>query len=162
MNRKRKVISKMADASKAAEEFGLSDAIPDGWRPEEGDLVIGRILALQAGWSEQQNRAYPILIVHDEVTDKDISVHGFHFVLMDRLTRLQPQVGERVGIRMGPKVPLKGDSTRSVQTYTVKVEGRSENIWSQIKNPRVQPQQTQLPVPTDVAATEAVDEDIPF
>lgn len=147
------------DEQKAAAEFGLSDALPDGWRPEEGSVIVGRILSMTTGWSDQQQNYYPILVIHDEVTDKDVAVHGFHFVLRDRLTALRPQQGERIGIKMGPKVPLKGDPSRSVQTYTVKVDGRTEDIWGKIQSPRVQAAQTQMPVPGDVPASNVVDED---
>lgn len=139
----------------------MSDSIPEGWRPEEGSTVIGPILALTTGWSDQQNQAYPILVIHDEITDKDISVHAFHYVLMDRLTKLQPEVGNRIGIKMGAQIPLKSNPNRTVQTYAVKIEGKSENIWDQIKNPRVaEPQQ----MTTDdlSSASTYSDDDIPL
>jgi len=126
----------METDAQAAAEFGLSDALPEGWRPEDGSLIIGRITRLTKGWSDQRQEFYPILVIHDELTDKDVAVHGFHFVLLDRLTALRPQEGERIGIKMGPKVPLKSNPNRSVQTYTVKVEGRSEDVWGDITNPR--------------------------
>jgi len=153
------------DEQTAAEQFGLSDALPEGWRPEEGDLVIGKILSMTKGWSDYQQSYYPILVIHNELTDEDIAIHGFHFVMLDRLTSLRPKVGERIGIKMGPKIPLKGNPKQSVQTYTIKVDGRSEDIdWDDIQSPRTQPtseqdrlRQTSIPV-TDVQS----DDDIPF
>lgn len=124
------------EAETAAAEFGLSDALPEGWRPTEGSVLIGNVVGLTKGWSDYQQSFYPIVIVHDELSGKDIAVHGFHFVMMDRLTALRPQVGERIGFKMGPKVPLKSNPKQSVQTYTVKIEGRTEDIWDDIQSPR--------------------------
>lgn len=153
--------SKGNTAEAAAQEFGLNDAMPDGWRPNEGDVIVGKIMSLTKGWSDYQECFYPIMIIHDEVTDKDVAVHGFHFVLMDRLTALRPRVGERIGLKMGPKIPLKSNPKQSVQTYTVKIEGRSEDIWGDIQNPRVNPQQQTLPDAQPVS-TVSDDSDIPF
>lgn len=149
----------MADASAAAEEFGLSDAIPEGWRPEEGSTIIGKVIGLTKGWSDQSMSNYPIVIIHDEITDKDVAVHGFHYVLRDRLGSLRPAVGERIGIKMGPKVPLKSNPSQSVQTYTVKIDGRSEDIWSDLPSPRQQRQLSTDDIPSTPAGS---DDDIPF
>lgn len=139
-----------------ADEF-LTD-IPEGWRPEEGSKIVGKVIGVQKGWSDQGESYYPIIIIDDELSGQKVSVHGFHFVLKDRLASLRPQLGERIGIKMGAKVPSK-DGRRSIQLYTVRIDGRAEDIWDDIRSPRVQKQGTQTSVP--VSAVDS-DEDIPF
>lgn len=145
----------MADSTQA-EEF-LTD-IPDGWRPEEGDIILGKVLSLSTGWSDEKEAYYPILVIEDEISGKPVAVHAFHAALLDRLSKLKPEQGERVGIKMGPKVPLKSNPNRTVQTYTVKVDGRTEQIWDQFAPRRrgTAPVQEELPDAT------GSDDDIPF
>jgi hypothetical protein len=147
---------------KAASEFGLGE-LPEGWRPDEGSTIIGPVTELTTGWSDQQQSYYPIVVIHDELTDKDIAVHCFHFALKEKVTTLRPTVGERIGIRMGAKVPLKSNPSRSVQTYTVKIDGRTEDIWDKVDNPRVAAPaaQTQGRL-VDVEPDAQSDDDIPF
>lgn len=146
----------MADNTQTAEEF-LTD-IPDGWRPEEGDIVLGKVLNLQTAWSDEKEDYYPIIIIDDEVKGP-VSVHAFHAALLDRLSKLKPEVGERIGIKMGPKVPLKSNPNRSVQTYTVRVEGRSEQIWDKFPERR---RGAAAPVQEELPDAETSDDDIPF
>lgn len=143
----------MADA----QTMNLDD-IPDGWRPEPGSMAIGKVIGLQKGWSDQSESFYPIVVIEDELTGNALSIHGFHFVLKDRLAALRPALGERIGIKMGDKVPSK-DGRRSIQTYTVKVDGRTEDIWDDIQSPRTQAAAAQTNAP---ATSVESDDDIPF
>jgi hypothetical protein len=135
--------------------------IPEGWRPQEGSVVVGRLLSSTLGWSDESQSHYPILVIHDEKQDKSVAIHAFHAALQQRLAALAPKNGERVAIKMGPKVPLKSNPSRSVQTYTVKVEGRDESVdWSQFKRDRggvPTPEQEEIP---DLSS--AGDDDTPF
>lgn len=150
----------MADSQEqVAEEFGLNEELPEGWRPEEGSVLIGKVIGLTKGWSDYQQQYYPIVMVEDEATGKPVAVHAFHFVLMDRLTSLRPVLGERIGIKMGAKVPLKGNPKQTVQTYTVKVEGRTEDVWNEVKTPRTQAPAAQVNAPATAIES---DDDIPF
>lgn len=156
-----------------AEQANVGEA--PGWKPEEGDLLIGRVVDLSTGWSDYKNAYYPIVTIQPELdvcdpnpphTDAEpgspIAVHGFQFVLEDKFTALRPAQGERIAIKMGPQIPTK-DGKRSVQTYTVKMD-RTEDIWDKVKSPRAAAEQAptrsgqqSIPV-TDVAS----DDDIPF
>lgn len=142
-------------------EESLDQELAEGWRPEEGDKIIGKIVNMTKGWSDYQQQYYPIIVVHDEVTDRDVSVHAFHTALARRLIALKPRVGDRIGIKMGPKVPLKGNPKQSVQTYTCRVEGKQEDIWADIQDPRAVTDRSRGPA---VPASEAPipDDDIPF
>ena len=143
-----------------------------GWKPEEGDLLVGTVVGLSRGWSDYLNGFYPIVTISpdqeqsrpypihsDSEEGQPVAVHCFQYVLMDRMTALRPESGELIAIKMGPKIPTK-DGKRSVQTYTVSMN-RDEDIWGDIASPRTQqPQvgrQTQLSV-TDVTS----DDDMPF
>ena len=135
----------------------VSTDIPEGWRPTEGSIIVGTVIRSTMGYSDQSEDYYPILIVHDERTDSDISVHAFHSVLKKRLAELKPNNGERIGIKMGAKVPLKSNPQRSVQTYVVKVEGRDESVdWDKIGQQAV-PKEAE-----EVSEEQAKDEDLPF
>ena len=112
----------------------LDEGYADGWRPDEGDKIVGTIVGLSKGWSDYRQGFYPIVTIHDEATGKDIAVHGFHHALNRELIALKPKLGERIGIKCGAKVKTK-DGKRNVQTYTVKVEGRTEDIWGSLSAP---------------------------
>lgn len=140
-----------------AEDLDAGDA--PGWRPEEGSIIIGEVIGLSKGWSEQGEKFYPIITIKDEATGEAVAVHGFHFVLQDRLSAVRPRVGERIGIKMGEKIKTQ-DGRRTVQTYTVKVDGRTEDIWSDIKSPRVA--KAQASSQAAVPVSQVADDDIPF
>ncbi len=138
----------------------------EGWRPEEGDKLVGKIVGLARGWSDQSESFYPIITIHDETLDKDVAVHCFHYVLKNRVTDLKPKIDERIGIKYDGTVPTK-DGKRTVAKYIVRVEGRDVDIWSQ----EAPPQQT-APVNSpgsggddtslEQNAGESDDDDIPF
>ena len=141
-----------------------------GWKPEEGDVLVGVVSGLSKGWSDYKNGFYPIVTITPDLerctpnpprSDTEpgaaIAVHGFQFVLEDRFTALKPMPGERIGIKVGPKIPTK-DGKRTVQTYTVKMD-RTEDIWQDIRNPRLAAQTVQG---TPVTQQQLTDDDIPF
>lgn len=140
----------------------------EGWRPEENDTLIGIVQAVSRGWSDQGEKFYPIVTISVENgTQKDgetvpagtdIAIHGFHFALGKRMIELQPVAGERVGIKMGAKVPTK-DGKRTVQTYTFKVEGRDVDVWGSFDAPA--PTKTGT-VQEELPTTSVDDDDIPF
>lgn len=154
-------------------EDNLAAGDAPGWMPEEGDLLIGTVLRLSKGWSDYKQGFYPIITVQPDALrsspiprtkdDADyvgpIAIHGFQFVLEDKFTALRPAPGEVIGIKVGPKVPTK-DGKRTVATYTVQVEGRSEEIWDEIKGPRA----TTPVISPNAPVSESVgqDEEIPF
>lgn len=159
--------------SDLAEQANVGEA--PGWKPEENDLLIGRVVDLSTGWSDYKNAYYPIVTIQPDLEDcvpnppntdaepgSPIAVHGFQFVLEDKFTALRPAQGERIAIKMGPQIPTK-DGKRTVQTYTVKMD-RTEDIWDKVKSPRAAAEQAptrsaqqSIPV-TDVSS----DDDIPF
>lgn len=134
-------------------DFGnMSTELPEGWRPTEGSMLVGRIVSSTRGWSDQSQSYYPILVVNDESTGQDVSVHCFHAALQRRLAGLRPKNGERIAIKMGPKVAKKNNPAQTVQTYVAKIEGRDESVdWDDFK-----------PQGAPVVAAEQGQEDLPF
>jgi hypothetical protein len=123
-------------------------------------LIVGRVVSSTMGWSDESESFYPIIVIKDEHTSKPVSVHAFHAALQTRLAALEPKAGERIAIKMGPKIPLKNNPSRSVQTYVVRVEGRDEQVdWSQFKRERQPaPPSDQL----ELTQSGHDDDDIPF
>src|SRR5215831_3200399 len=82
----------------------------EGWRPEVGDSIRGRVLAVKVGTSELIERApgrapevkvtrYPIVIVLREgarTTDKAVSVHCFHAVSKNEVLSARPAFGDEI------------------------------------------------------------------
>jgi hypothetical protein len=143
-----------------ANDMDMDLEYAEGWRPEPGDTVIGPILDLSQGWSDQTQTHYPIVTLHDDKTDKDVAVHCFHQVLRSKMNELRPMVGETIGIKFVEKRATK-DGKREVSVYNVKVKGRSANIWDQpIVAPRPSPVTESLDAKPDTDNEN--DEDIPF
>lgn len=152
---------------------GLEAGEAPGWKPEEGDILVGTVVALSTGWSDYKDGYYPIITVQPDPNDckpypphsdseegQPVAIHGFQFVLEDRFTALKPTVGERIGVKMGSKIPTK-DGKRSVQTYTVKMD-REQDIWQEIQSPRA-PARSQAARQQELPVTEVTnDDDIPF
>lgn len=132
----------------------VSADIPGGWRPSEGDKIVGKVKDLILGYSDYTQDNYPIVVVHDEETDRDVSIHCFHFVLNKKMQELEPRVGERIAVIHGGTKPSK-DGRRSITLYQVKVEGRSANVWRQAAKP------SNTPSPTEQAELES-DQEAPF
>jgi hypothetical protein len=133
--------------------------LAEGWRPQEGSMVVGKVAEITRGWSDQSESYYPIVVVDDEATKKPVAIHCFHAALKRKMLELKPKVGERIGIKMGPKIPLKRNPSQSVQTYTVRIDGRTrtgEEVWSSVEE--------SSPKPTSDEAQEAQeeDDDLPF
>jgi hypothetical protein len=132
----------------------LGQDFAPGWRPQEGDKIIGQVIDLAQGWSDESESYYPIVTVHNEETDEDVAIHCFHFVLQKKMKELKPKVGERIGIIYKGKVPTK-DGKRTVAVYNVKIDGRTVDIWSDPIPEPVQNVQETLDTPED-------DGDLPF
>jgi hypothetical protein len=128
-------------------------SIPEGWRPTEGDVIIGKVEEVTKGWSDYTSSYYPILVIRPDEGDP-ISVHAFHAVLKNRLVELRPDVGERIGIKYVGKQKSK-DGRRDVTVYIVKIDGRSAgNVWDSVdESPRAT---------SEVASDVPTDDDIPF
>ena len=134
--------------------------IPDGWRPNDGDQLVGKVTQVTTGWSDQSESNYPILVIHDENKDEDVSIHCFHHVLKNAVLKTKPQIGERIGVKLTGEVPLKSNPNRSVKTYNFVVEGRGADYSAFSDNPSSSSNNPASPDSGQVIADEG--EDTPF
>ena len=137
-----------------SEEMNLETA--EGWRPEEGDTVIGTVVVVDAGWSDFKNGYYPIITVQPD-DGAPVAVHCFHDVLEKRVTDLRPEPGDTIGIKYQGKRKTK-DGNREVAIYTVRVKGKSPvSVWDTRLAPATAPAQSDIPATLDEGH-----DDIPF
>ena len=126
-------------------------ALPEGWRPKDGDVLIGSVTEVTRGWSDYADEYYPIVVVQPKGDGPPVAVHAFHQVLKNRLTELRPRIGEELGIKYVGQTRSK-DGKRTITVYIVKVNGRDNTaeVWDSVDaTPRVASD-----IPTD--------DDIPF
>lgn len=83
----------------------LLDSFPEPWRPKVGDKVIGLIISLESRTTEYGE--YPIVILRTD-EGQDFAVHAFHTVARRELEKLQPRLGDRIGIAYHGPHPTKG------------------------------------------------------
>jgi hypothetical protein len=115
----------------------LGQDFAEGWRPSEGDKVVGIVTNLTRAYSDYSEDYYPVVTVHDEEKDQEIAIHCFHAVIQKKMKELKPKVGERIGVIYKGTV-LSKDGKRTISVYDVKVEGRSADIWD-TEPPKVEP-----------------------
>lgn len=68
----------------------------EGWRPEPGDEVLGKVLTVDE--REGDYGPYPYIEIDDDITGKLIGVHAFHAVLRKEIANKRPQVGGTLAI----------------------------------------------------------------
>lgn len=90
------------------EDIALLTASAKGWKPEPGDEIRGRVLAVKIGSSDvgvkqgEPLKEYPILFVmRDGATLDDfaVAVHAFHSILRNELMSQRPEFGDAVYIK---------------------------------------------------------------
>ena len=145
----------------------LDNEYAPGWRPEPGATVIGTITSVDIGYSTYvgQRNSYPIITVEQENGDGPIAIHAFHIGLFAQLLRLQPAIGERIGIKYHGKRPVKNNPSQEVAIYTVKVAGRTAaDVWSTLtQTAPTSASQQELPANArDFAPPAHDDDDMPF
>lgn len=138
----------------AHSEMDLEQA--EGWRPEPGDTIIGKVTSIDRGYSDYLKDYYPILTIQLDTGDA-VAVHCFQTVLMRLVLDNQPAVGSTVGIKFHGKRPTKGDPNMEVAVYTFRVQGASANPYAAFGRPTPSPAVQQEALPVDTS-----DDDIPF
>lgn len=82
----------------------LLDSFPEGWRPEPGDKLKGAVIGLESRTTEFGE--YPIVNVRTH-EGKDFAFHAYHTVAKLELEKLQPRVGDEIGIAYHGRHPTK-------------------------------------------------------
>jgi hypothetical protein len=83
----------------------MLDSFPEGWRPSPGDKLIGVVIGLETRVAEYGE--YPIVSVRTD-GGQDFAFHAYHTVARRELEKLQPQLGDRIGIAYHGPHPTKG------------------------------------------------------
>lgn len=91
--------------------------IPEGWRPDEGDTLTGKVTALDKGWSDYASSFYPIVTIQPD-SGAAVNVHCFHHVLRNRMRAIRPGIGDRLTVTYHGQRDTK-DGKRKVSLYTV-------------------------------------------
>jgi hypothetical protein len=89
----------------------------EGWRPNDGDTLKGKVTTLEQGWSDYQNKFYPIVTLKDS-SGTDVSVHCFHSILERKMKAIRPKIGDTLEVTYIGKQETK-DGKRSFANYEV-------------------------------------------
>jgi hypothetical protein len=103
------------------------------WRPKPGDQIVGVVtdLAVRDG----DYGRYPVVTIRAEGSgfDGEVAIHAFHAVLASELARVEPKVGDQIGIRY---LGLVDGAERSYHGYRVAKEGLTDPVvdWSAFRD----------------------------
>jgi hypothetical protein len=135
----------------------MLDSFPEGWRPTPGDKLIGIVIGLETRVAEYGE--YPIVSVRTD-DGRDYAFHAFHTVARRELEKLQPKLGDRIGIAYHGPHPTKG-----YERYRIVIVRRAGEVAVDDAPPTavVEGDSVFLPAP-DASEPEPTDEDdgIPF
>lgn len=135
----------------------------DAWRPEAGDVVIGRVLRIMEAGEHSPFGRYPIVTIQRDSDGQCVNVHSFHSVLRRELSRQEVGEGDRVGIKYMGEV--KGGDYGKFENYRViKDHAIMESAPRQrvvVSDGQARPQQSQ-PQMSPPRPPEPVEDEIPF
>lgn len=99
--------------------------MPEGWRPEPGDELTGKIIDVDSATSTQRDRdgnypVYPLLRIQKD-DGEEVFVHCFHQTLQKGILTQRPEIGHRIRVKFHGKQTLKSDPTRSVAVYSLEL-----------------------------------------
>jgi hypothetical protein len=97
----------------------------EGWRPEEGESLTGKVVSVDTRPSDYGDD-YPLVEVERE-NGEVVAVHGFHSVLKRELARLRPAPGDTIGIKYFGKAQGRN---QTYEKYRVIVERASGQVQS--------------------------------
>lgn len=108
---------------------------PDTWiAVNEGDTLVGKVLDVQAAWSEMRDSFYPVIEVEVEgatgypADTKVLRLHCFRTVLYREIERHKPEPGERIAVEyQGAQDPRKVKAGQSpAEIYRVRMPDRQD------------------------------------
>lgn len=122
--------------------------LSDGWRPEIGDVIRGRVLSVKLAQSPDRvertptgstiipGSRYPLLIVLRDgarVGDKAVAVHCFHSIPKNEVLSARPARGDRIYIRyLGVREGEQKDPNREPpKLYSIDFPDNvtNDNVW---------------------------------
>jgi hypothetical protein len=120
--------------------LGELDRPKQAWRPNPGDAIAGRVVAMMTAQSEYG--AYPLFTLDPGPDSPLVDVHCFHQWLKSDVLRLQVHEGDTVGIKF-----LDRNGPRESARYRTSVRhtGQGEAYVLGANAAAVPPQQESLP-----------------
>lgn len=106
-----------------------------GWKPEDGDVVEGTVLAIKSGFSDVKNANYPIVFILPDGATEAVAVHCFQTVLENEMRQYRPLPGEHIYIkRIGATGEAKKGQSPTIK-YAVYVQRDTANSdpWSHMQ-----------------------------
>ncbi len=86
----------------------LDREFPEAWRPDPGDKLVGTLVDVSeydGGYG-----AYPVLVIRGD-DGAEHAWHAMHSVARGEVGRLQPRIGERLGVKyLGKQISKSGVS----------------------------------------------------
>ena len=108
----------MGDFREELEAF--DGTFPEGWKPKVGDVLVGKILRYDKGWTDYGE--CPICLVEDEEAEGPRAVWIFHTVLVSEFEKKRPKVGERIGIKRLP------DAAKGYRRYALRIDREEPDV----------------------------------
>jgi ribA/ribD-fused uncharacterized protein len=103
----------------------------EAWRPEPGDGIQGTVLVRKTTTSDYVSDVIPVVVLQTP-TGKKFRIIGYHKVLRDEITEIDPQPGDLFGCKyFGKKENKKG--TGAYEHY--KAAGRKATVTAGTKAP---------------------------
>lgn len=148
-------------------EDQLNEENAPAWRPEEGDIIEGKVVSIDQRPAGDYPAYWIVTIEKDDGTRE--AVHAFHSVLEQELKRIRPQVGHRIAVKYLGK---KQGRNYSYANYKAATEHKPDVEWG-TPDPEQDPVQSDIPADDFAAAPtvsaqnaaaqqQAADDDIPF
>jgi hypothetical protein len=101
-------IANDSDRRSSTLESRLDEPYAEAWRPAPGESLIGEVAALDTRISSYDGTTpYPVVTVR-RADGTTAAFHGYHTVAKAELAKLEPQIGESIGIKYIGKPPGKG------------------------------------------------------
>lgn len=96
----------------------LANEYAPAWRPDPGDSLVGEIISLDE--RDGGYGPYPIIGIR-RADGTEASFHALHNVAQTELAKLEPRIGETIGIRYRGLVS-SANARGSYHAYTVKMD----------------------------------------
>lgn len=98
----------------------------EGWKPNEGDTIVGTMQNITAS-NPGQYGIYPIVTLVTEEGEL-VNVHCFHQTLRNRLLEKRPRIGEKLAIRYNGRVQGKDKNRSAYYNYSVVVDRPTDDV----------------------------------
>lgn len=122
-----------------SEDTGYAEA----WRPEPGDKIAGRVLAIAMG-PDMGYGPYPIVTLDSAGTE--YAIHAFHQILRTELARRRPKVGDEIEVTYQGKRSPKSGNGNPFHVYRV-IGGREPEFNWESELPPEERARAQAEVP---------------